>query len=501
MAMTSAGIHPPEADELLDEVRKTDWRMLANGRLTEGSGGRLEVIDPATEEVLAEVPDPTATDIDGIVRAADAAFEGWRRSTPRDRAKIIRSFVPVLREHAEELARLDALDSGSPVTSLRADVTWSIDLLEVLCDAASELRGETIPASAGNLHYTRREPFGVVARIIPFNHPLFFTVGKIVAPLVAGNTVVLKAPDQAPLTALRLGELFADLLPPGVLNIVAGRGALAGDALVRHPLVRRIAFIGSAATGQRIQANAAEAGVKTVTLELGGKNPMIVFPDADPARVAAGAVAGMNFGTQGESCGSTSRLLLHESIADEVIERVVALTAAVRVGSPLDEASRMGPIVSQRQYDHVTSLVRSGLDEGAVLATGGARPDGDRFARGYWLSPTVFTGVDQSMRIAREEIFGPVLSILTWSDEASALRIANDVEYGLTASVWTNDLRTAHRVAAELEAGYIWVNGSSRHFWGTAFGGYKSSGVGREEGLEELMSFTQTKTVNVMLEP
>jgi 2-formylbenzoate dehydrogenase len=496
---TVPGPHPEQLRGRLAGLRDRDWRMLIGGRLTRGHGGRCEVVDPATEEVLAEVPDTDRQDVAEAVAAAEAAFEGWRRTTPRSRAKLLRGLVGVLEEHRDEFGFLDAVDSGNPIRGARGDVSWAVDAVEVLADSALELCGQTIPATAEHLHYTSREPYGVVARLVPFNHPLFFSAAKIAAPLLAGNTVVLKAPDQTPLSPLRLGELLADCLPPGVVNVVAGTGAVAGDALVRHPRVRRVAFIGSVPTGRGIQRAAAETGVKTVSLELGGKNPMLVFPDADPAAAAASALAGMNFNTQGQSCGSTSRLLVHESLAADVVGAVVAGVETIRVGSPLDEATDMGPLVSRRHHDHVTQLVRTGVEQGATVATGGATPDGSTFERGYWLAPTVFTGVTPGMRIATEEIFGPVLSVLTWRDEEEAVALANAVDYGLTASIWTDDLRTAHRVARRIDAGYLWINGVSRHFWGTPFGGFKDSGVGREEGAEELLSFTQTKTINVLL--
>jgi 2-formylbenzoate dehydrogenase len=327
-----------------------------------------------------------------------------------------------------------------------------------------------------------------------------FAAGKIAAPLVAGNAVILKPPESAPLSALRMGELFSGVLPPGVLSVVVGDGPATGRAVARHPAIRRIGFIGSDATGRSIQRDAAGAGVKDITLELGGKNALIAFPDADPDEVAAGAVAGMNFAkSAGQSCGSTSRLLLHESIADDVLERVAARMTGIRVGSPLEPATEMGTLSSRGQYDKVLRYIRAGRDEGARLVTGGARPPGLTDVPGLYVAPTLFRDVWPDMRLAREEVFGPVLSAMTWKTEEEAIRIANAVDYGLTASVWTNDIRRAHRAASALEAGYIWINGSSRHFTGVPFGGVKLSGVGREESLDELLSYTQLKTINVML--
>jgi 2-formylbenzoate dehydrogenase len=297
-----------------------------------------------------------------------------------------------------------------------------------------------------------------------------------------------------------MAELFAGVLPPGVLNVVVGDGPATGRAVARHPAVRRIGFIGSDVTGRAVQRDAAKTGVKDVTLELGGKNALIAFPDADPAQVADGAVAGMNFvRSAGQSCGSTSRLLLHASIADEVLALVAERMSAIRVGSPLDPATEMGPLASRAAYGKTLRYIAAGRDEGARLLAGGGRPAGLPDERGFFVAPTLFGGVRPDMAIAREEIFGPVLCALTFTDEDEAIEIANAVPYGLTGSVWTSDLGRAFRVATALDAGYLWVNGSSRHFAGVPFGGVKQSGVGREESLDELLSYTQLKSINVML--
>jgi acyl-CoA reductase-like NAD-dependent aldehyde dehydrogenase len=345
-----------------------------------------------------------------------------------------------------------------------------------------------------------RQPYGVVARIVPYNHPLMFSAARSIAPLMAGNTIVVKSPDQTPLSPLRVGELWSEIFPPGVFSILSGRGAVSGDALVRHPDIRRVAFIGSPGTGMLIQRAAAEGSVKNVTLELGGKNPCIVFPDADLDAAVKGAVHGMNFHwTGGQSCGSTSRLLLHESIADEVLPRVVAEIEAIKVGLPMDPGTEMGAMVSAAQYEKVMTYIEYGKEDGAKVLTGGGRPQGAEFEKGYFVAPTLFGDVKPDHRIAQEEIFGPVLSCLIWRDEDELIEICNGVEYGLTTSIWTNDLNTAHRVASKTEAGFVWINSTSRHFPGAPFGGFKNSGVGREEGLEEILSFTQNKTVNLKL--
>jgi 2-formylbenzoate dehydrogenase len=381
---------------------------------------------------------------------------------------------------------------------MRGDVGWGAEVLDLFADYASHLGGRTIPASVENLHFTRRVPFGVVARIVPFNHPAMFAAAKVAAPLMAGNAVVLKPSDITPLSALRFAEIAADVLPPGVLSVITGNGPTASSALVRHPLVRRIGFIGSERVGRIIQRDAAEVGVKEVSLELGGKNALIVCPDADLDAAAAGIVAGMNFAwSEGQSCGSTSRVLLHASVADEVLGSVLERIAAIRIGSPIDPDTQMGPLASRAQYEKSRRYIDIAAGEGAELAYGGKRPDG--LDRGHYLQPTVFTGVRPEMRIAQEEVFGPVMSVLTYTELDDAVRIANGVDYGLTASIWTRDVSTALSLADRLEAGYVWVNGSSRHFWGVPFGGTKSSGIDREECVEELLSYTEVKAVNVLV--
>jgi 2-formylbenzoate dehydrogenase len=478
-------------------VGARDWRLLIGGELVPARSGRTyRTDDPSTELPLAEVPDGDAGDVEAAHRAADAARAGWAATAPVERGRLVRRLAAAVREHADELATLDALDLGSPHRQLLLDVERAAESLDTFANWALNLTGEVIPASGRHLHFTLRQPYGVVGRIIPFNHQLQFAAGKIAAPLVAGNTVIVKPAHQTPLSALRMGELFAELLPAGVLNIVTGAGPEPGVAIARHPGIPRIAFIGSETTGRAIQASAAAVAVKDVSLELGGKNAMVVFPDADLEAAAQGAVKGMNLqASSGQSCGSTSRLLLHADIADQVEARVAELMAAIRLGLPLEPSTEMGPLVSAQQRGRVTELLDSGLAEGAGLLVGGGRPaDLDR---GHFVAPTLLTGVAPEMRIAREEVFGPVLSVLRFRDETEAMRLANAVDYGLTASVWTSDLLRAHRFAAAFEAGFVWVNGTSQHFAGVPYGGWKASGLGREESLDELLSFTRTKAVTI----
>ncbi len=337
----------------LPDILDRDWSLLLGGRLQPAQSGRYYTDEsPVTEEVIARVPDGDAADVAAAAAAAQEVAPRWRRVPPRERGALVGRLAQVLEDHAAELALLDAIDGGHPVTGMSLDVAIGADMLRLFAGLGIELKGATIPASAEHLHLTLREPFGVVGRIIPFNHPIMFAAGKIAAPLVAGNAVILKPPDSAPLSALRMGELFADLLPAGVLSVVVGDGPATGRAIARHPAIRRIGFIGSDATGRSIQRDAADVGVKEVTLELGGKNALIAFPDADPETVAASAVAGMNFArSAGQSCGSTSRLLLHESVADDVVTRVAGRMAAIRIGSPLNPDTQMGTMASRAQYD------------------------------------------------------------------------------------------------------------------------------------------------------
>jgi 2-formylbenzoate dehydrogenase len=478
-------------------IARHPWCMLIGGRLVAASGGtRYGTTDPSTGRTLAEVPDGDETDVGAAYRAAAEAGPYWRGLAPRARAAQLRALAGILRDNARELATLDALDLGSPYPMMLLDVERGADSLELFADWALELKGEVIPASAEHLHYTTREPYGVVGRILPFNHPVMFAAGKIAAPLMAGNTLIVKPAHQTPLSALRMGELFSDALPPGVLNIVTGAGTAPGEAIAAHPGIRRIAFIGSERTGRAIQATAAAAAVKHVTLELGGKNALVVFGDADLEAAATGAVQGMNLAAStGQSCGSTSRLLVHADIADDVITRVRDAMGALTVGHPLDPETDVGPVVSQEQADKALRYIGSAREDGATVACGGGRPAGRE--HGNFVEPTLLTGVRPDMRVANEEIFGPVLSVLTFTGEEEALRLANSVDYGLTASVWTSDLARAHRFAAAFDAGFVWINGSSQHFPGVPFGGMGASGVGREECVDELLSFTQTKSVTV----
>lgn len=468
------------------------------GQWHEPKGGRtIDQTNPGTGESLGHVADCGADDVDAAVKAAKAAFKEWRRVPPLERAKLLKKIAEVLRANAGELAMIDSADCGNPIAEMIMDATIAAAQVEFFAGLVTEMKGHSIPMGPDRLNFSVREPLGVVGRIVPFNHPFMFIAGKAAAPLAAGNTIVMKPPEQAPLSSLRLAELIDGLLPPGVFNLVPG-GKEAGAALASHPDVAKIALIGSVPTGKAVMRAAADT-LKGVLLELGGKNALIAYPDADPDAVAGGLVGGMNFTWCGQSCGSTSRAFIHEKIYDAVLERVKTRIQHWKPGIPTDPATTMGAIISKVQFDRVVSYIDSARSDGARLVTGGGRPADPKLAKGLYIEPTVFADVTPAMRIFKEEIFGPVVGVVKWRDEAAMLDQVNSVEYGLTASIWTNDLTTAHRAAANVEAGFIWINDVSKHFIGTPFGGYKQSGIGREECLEELISFTQEKNININL--
>jgi betaine-aldehyde dehydrogenase len=472
-------------------------KMLIGGKLVESIDGKwLDSINPADETKLGRVPLGSARDMDMAVEAAVQAFPAWVGLSMAKRAEYVHALADAILVKKEEFANIESLDTGNTIGPMRNDVTTAVSRMKFAAGLAFEIKGETIPASPGNIHMTLRVPYGVVGRIIRVNHPIGFAASRIAPAIITGNTIVIKPSEQSPLSAAILAELCAAHLPPGVVNIVTG-GRDTGEALVRNPKVKRIAFIGSAASGMAIQKAAAETAVKHVSLELGGKNPLVAFPDADLDRVAAASVVGMNFGWQGQSCGSMSRILLHGDIYDTVLSKILEQVRKFKIGHPLDSDSTMGPINNKAQYEKVLRYIESGKDEGAKLLLGGGRPDGDEFKKGYWIEPTVFGDVEPNMRIAREEIFGPVMSIMRFATEAEAIEKANAIDLGLTGAVWTQDIMRALRVAQSIQAGYIWVNGVGTHFTGVPYGGLKNSGVGREEGLGELLSYTEEKVINL----
>ncbi|WP_225753482.1 aldehyde dehydrogenase family protein [Actinotalea sp. Marseille-Q4924] len=477
--------------------RLADARMLIGGEWRSSSSGAvLPSVDPSTEKEIARIPDATDADVDDAVHAAHDALAAWRAMSPSQRGDRVRRLADVLERHEDELAMIDSVDSGNPLTAMRDDVRGGVRELRLFAGLVSEIKGSSVLDGADRFSYELREPYGVVGRIVAFNHPLKFAAGKTAAALVAGNTVVVKPSEHTSLSAIRLGQLAEGILPPGVFNVVTGRGPGAGAAIAAHPAVPRVAFTGGVPAGRAVLRAGAET-IKHVTLELGGKNPMIVFPDADPRRAAAAAVKGMNFArSQGQSCQSNSRVFVHRDISAAFTAEVVALVERFTVGDPLEPGTDLGPLTYREHYERVMGYVDVGRREGATLLAGG-----ERVARpGFFVPPTVFGDVDPGMTIAREEIFGPVLSLITWDDEEAVVAQANDTSFGLTANIWTGDLVNAHRTAHRIQAGYVWINGSGRRVPGTPFGGYKQSGLGKESSLEEILSYCQHKVIAVSLQ-
>jgi acyl-CoA reductase-like NAD-dependent aldehyde dehydrogenase len=487
-------------DPIATYVGGREFKMLVGGEFVGAQdGAEVEVFDPSTGASLTHVPSAGAADVERAVAAAQAAQPAWEALGVAGRSACFARFDALLTEHRERLAMLDAIDCGNPVRAMRIDVDICHAYVRGWPSLAAAMTGDVIPASPGNLHYTSHRPYGVVGRITAFNHPMMFAATRPLPSLITGNTLVMKPSPDTSLSTLALAELFAEAFPPGVVNIVTGGGE-AGDALVTHPTVKRIAFTGSVGTGLLIQRRAAESGhVKQLSLELGGKNAMVVFPDVDLDEVVEGAIYGMNLDVcQGQSCGSNSRVLVHRRIYDAFVAKMADRLADYRVGVAYDESTDVGPLVSRAHHARVAGFVESGVAEGATLVHGGDRPAGAPQG-GNFIVPTLFADVRPEMRIGREEIFGPVISVFPWDDYDAMVEQANGLDLGLTASVWTHDLDVAHKTADRLDAGYVWVNDSTRHYFGTPFGGSKNSGTGREESPEELLSYLEQKVVHTRL--
>jgi betaine-aldehyde dehydrogenase len=467
------------------------------GSWHQAKGGYQETMNPATGESLGLCAEANAEDVDAAVRAAHEGFLVWKKIKPLERANLLKKVAAVLRENAFELAMIDAANCGNPISEMQRDALIAAAQIDFYAGLATEIKGETLPMGDDILNYSVREPYGVCARIVAYNHPIMFTAAKMAPPLIAGNTVIMKPPYQAPLSSYRMMELIDGILPPGVLNIISS-GSVGGQALVNHHLVPRLSLIGSVPTGRAI-AKAAADQLKHVTLELGGKNACIIYPDADLNKAITGAINGMNFTWCGQSCGSTSRLFVHSSIYQQVIDGILKAVQHYKPGIPTDMSTTMGSIVSKTQWEKIMRYVEIAKEDGAQLIYGGNSPTDPTLAKGWFIEPTIFTGVTQNMRIANEEVFGPILSVIKWEDEDQMFNQVNAVEYGLTASIWTTNLSKAHRAASRVQAGYVWVNHSSSHFIGASFGGYKQSGIGREEGFDELFSYSQHKNVHVVL--
>lgn len=472
--------------------------LFINGEFTASvSGETFEVINPATEEVLAQVSAAQAEDIDRAVEAAKEAFEDgeWSKLTAQERSHLIYKFADLIEENREELAQLESLDNGKPYAiALTDDIDGTVDHFRYYAGWATKVLGQTVPISPDYLNYTEHEAVGVVGQIIPWNFPLAMASWKLGAALATGCTSVIKPAEQTPLSLLYAAKLLKEAgIPDGVVNIVPGYGEVAGEAIVNHPGIDKLAFTGSTSVGKSIMRKAAEQ-IKDVTLELGGKSPNLILEDADIDRAIEAAYDGIMY-NHGQNCSATSRIYVHRKHYERVVAELAARAEKAKLGNGMDPETEMGPLVSKEQFDRVLHYIESGKDEGAKLVAGGERA----FEQGYFVKPTVFADVEDSMRIAKEEIFGPVVVVMPFDTIEEAVRRANDSDYGLAAAVWTENIRTGHRVARQLKAGTVWINDCNQENPAAAFGGYKQSGIGREMGNYALDNYTEVKSVWVNL--
>jgi betaine-aldehyde dehydrogenase len=475
------------------------YRNYVNGQWVEGSSKEtFPVYDPATEEVIAQVASANAADVDQAVKAARAAFDSgsWAQTTAQDRGRVLFKLAEKIRQNTPMLAELEARNSGKPIVEAEYDMADVATCFEYYGGLANKVTGSVNPVPANALSFTMREPIGVAGQIIPWNYPLLMAAWKLAPAIAAGCCCVLKPAEQTPLTAMELANWLEEVgLPPGVVNIINGVGETTGAALVAHPGVDKIAFTGSAAVGKIIVKSAADT-LKRVTLELGGKSPNVFFADADWEAAVDGALFGV-FINQGEVCSAGSRILVEKKIYTKFVEAMAEKAKRIKLGAPLERGTKMGPLVSKEQYERVSSYLDLGKKE-AKTAIGGGRPK--EFSKGYYVEPTIFYDVDNHARIAREEIFGPVASVIPFDGEGEAIRIANDTPYGLAGAVWTRDIYKAFRVVKSMRAGIIWVNHMQPTYVEAPWGGYKQSGFGRELGPWGMEEYLETKQVFVNLD-
>lgn len=490
MAETTKGRH-------VDVCLPRNRGLFYDGSFREPIDGEYrEITSPGTGRVIGKVAFAGVKDTVAALEAAQMAFPAWSSTPSVDRSKLLRQAAQVIRDNADELAALDAWNAGNPVAIMRQDVEYAADNFDLFAGLVPAVTGDTHNLSEETFNYTLREPLGVVARIVAYNHPVLMLGMKLASAIAVGNTVVIKVAEQAPISALRMMELIGHLFPPGVVNVLGG-GRECGETLSSHPIVRKVTLIGSAPVGRLIQ-RAGAATLKSTTFELGGKNALIAYPDADIPQLVEGIVRGMNFAWCGQSCSSTSRIFLHESLYDKVLDLVVdKVRTSYTPGNPLDPDTTMGALVDRTALNRAQRYVEIGKSEGATLVLGGVAPDTPR--DGFYMMPTIFGDVRYDMQIAQEEVFGPLMCVLKWSDEQEVWPQINSVEYGLTGAIYTTNLVTAQQAVRKMQSGYIWVNTVSTHFLGIPFGGYKQSGMGREHGLEELFELTQCKAVHVKL--
>lgn len=485
------------------------YKMFINNEWVESASGKtFDSVNPFTGKVWATAPAGEKEDIDLAVQAAKAAFETgeWSTYNGAQRGALLRKLGDLIAENAESLAISEVVDNGKLIREMLGQTKSLPGWCYYFAGLADKIHGESIPVDVPNMiNYTVREPLGVIGAIVPWNSPLLLTLWKLCPALAAGNTVVVKPSEVTPASLLELAKLIQEAgFPPGVVNFVTGFGQTAGDALSKHPDVRKIAFTGSSATGKIIVKNSAEHFAR-VTLELGGKSPNIIYEDADLANAVNGVLAGV-FAASGQTCMAGSRVLVHDAIYDEFVEKLVERTSQIKLGNPLDMESEMGTVAFEGQYQKVLGYIKIAEDEGATLLHGGKHPTAPELKDGYFVEPTIFGNVTNDMRIAQEEVFGPVVVLIRFKDEAEAISIANDTQFGLAAAVWTKDVQRAHRMAAKINAGTVWINNYRKVSYASPFGGYKSSGIGRENGLNVIHEYTQIKSVwvdtgNIITDP
>ena len=481
----AVGLHTPIRHQLFIDGRFVDAL----------SGETLPTLNPHDNSPIADVAMAGHADVDLAVAAAQRAFPAWSRMAAADRGRILLKLADLIEANAEELARLESLDTGHPIKDSRAlDVPRTAACYRYFGGMADKFQGETIPVEAGFLNYTLREPLGVVGQVVPWNFPLMFTSWKMAPALAAGNTVVMKPAEITPLTSLKIAELMAEAgMPKGVVNILPGLGPVAGQYIAEHPGIAKVAFTGSTATGKRI-VQASAGNLKKVQLELGGKGPNIVFDDANLVAAVNGSAWAI-FHNQGQACIAGSRLLLHERIADEFLERFTALAGSIRLGNPLDAATEMGPLTSAQHRDRVLAYAGVAREQGGDILCGGKAPSHADLARGCYVEPTIVKAKTWRDRVAQEEVFGPFVTVLTFKDDAEAMEIANGTDYGLGSGLWTSNLQRAHKLARDMHAGIVWINSYKRVNPGSPFGGVGQSGYGREMGFDAMREYTQVKSV------